>query len=255
MTDPRLPSFLIIGARRAGTTSLYDYLTQHPRVARAKRKELHFFDREYHRGIGWYRSQFPWWLRFRRNVITGEATPYYLFHPEVPARVRATLPDARFIVLLRNPVDRAFSHYQTARRREYETLSFEDAIDAEPGRLEGEAEKLKDPKQESFAHSNLSYVSRGIYADQLAAWRSCFGPERFLIVKSEEMYAEPAETVRQTFGFLGLEPFELNSYPHHNNSRHGQHMDERTRARLIDLYRPHNERLYALIDRDLGWDR
>jgi hypothetical protein len=61
--------------------------------------------------------------------------------------------------------------------------------------------------------------------------------------------------VRQTFGFLGLEPFELNSYPHHNNSRHGQHMDERTRARLIDLYRPHNERLYALIDRDLGWDR
>src|SRR5688572_4751100 len=106
----RLPSFLIIGVQRGGTTSLYDYLVQHPRIAPAKRKEVHYFDIRYPNGPAWYRKQFSWWLNVRRNVMTGEASPYYIFHPAVPDRVRETVPDAKLIVLLREPVARALSH-------------------------------------------------------------------------------------------------------------------------------------------------
>jgi hypothetical protein len=253
--DPRLPSFLIIGARRAGTTSLYDYLTHHPHIAAAKKKELHFFDREYPRGIGWYRSQFPWWLRVRKAVRTGEATPYYLFHPAVPDRVKATLPDAKFIVLLRNPVDRAFSHYQGVARRGWETLSFEDAIAAEPNRLAGEAEKLAHPNYMSFAHTNLSYVSRGMYADQLIEWTARFGWDRFLIIRSEDMYADPAKIHTQTLEFLELDPIALRTYAHRNVGRWKEQIRPETRRRLQEFYRPHNQRLYELIGRDMGWER
>ncbi len=105
----RLPDFIILGAQRAGTSSLYYYLSQHPQILPAVRKELHFFDDHYRRGLGWYRSQFP--TRGARGTITGEATPYYLSHPHAPARIQRLLPQARLIVLLRNPVERAISHY------------------------------------------------------------------------------------------------------------------------------------------------
>ena len=251
---PRLPDFLIIGARRAGTTSLYDYITQHPSVTAAKRKEVHFFDREYPRGIRWYKAQFPWWLHLRKTVRTGEATPYYLFHPAVPDRVLETLPDARFLVLLRDPVKRAFSHYQGVVRRGWETLSFEDAIAAEPERLAGEVEKLADPAYTSFAHTNFSYIARGIYADQIEAWTARFSRERFLIVRSEDMYDDPAKIHAQALEFLGLEAVPLAAYPRRNVGHWSDEMRPETRRRLRDFYRPHNQRLYELIGRDMGWE-
>ncbi|HEV2894458.1 MAG TPA: sulfotransferase, partial [Actinomycetota bacterium] len=145
-----LPDYLIIGAQRAGTTSLHRYLIQHPGVRTTLRtKGVHFFDTAYGRGMSWYASRFPtkltaWYVARRHGVElrTGEASPYYLFHPHVPARVAEHLPQVRLIALLRDPVGRAYSHYQHEVARGFETLSFEEAIEAEPARLAGETQRM-----------------------------------------------------------------------------------------------------------------
>src|SRR5439155_3447898 len=145
-----LPDYLIIGAQRAGTTSLYLYLTQHPCVAPVViGKGVHYFDVDFAKGPGWYRGHFPVAARRYlsrvgrdRPLITGEGSPYYLFHPLVPERVAALLPEARLIALLRDPVERAYSHYQHFVERGIETLTFEQALEAEPERLKGEVERL-----------------------------------------------------------------------------------------------------------------
>ena len=173
-----LPNFLIIGVSRSGTTSLYNYLTQHPSVAPALIKEVYFFDRSYKRGLAWYRSFFPTVLEKyysttvkKKEFITGEATPCYIFHPHVPRRVFKTIPGIKLIVLLRNPVDRAYSFYHHNLRRGLESLSFEEAIESEVKRLRGELEKMMDDENYfSFNRQYYSYLSRGIYVDQLKNW-------------------------------------------------------------------------------------
>src|SRR5436189_26280 len=128
-----LPDFLILGAQKAGTTALYAYLRWHPQVTGPSFKEVSFFDRHYARGERWYRAHLP----VRRRAVVGEASPSYLFHPLAPERVARMLPEARLIALLRNPVDRAFSHYQHEVALGREQLSFEDALAgefAEPNR-------------------------------------------------------------------------------------------------------------------------
>lgn len=250
-----VPHFLIIGVQRGGTTSLYDYLTQHPKIAAAKRKEVHYFDLNYMKGPAWYRAQFPWWRRVRPGTITGEASPYYVFHPAVRDRVKEALPAARLILLVRDPVDRAYSHYHLALRRKHEELPFAEAVQAEPSRLEGEAEKLLDPAYESFAYQHHTYVSRGHYAVQLRHWLEVFEASQIRVIGSEEFFADPAATLATTFDFLGVKPFELESFPHRNLGGYSDDMDPSTKAKLIEHYRPHNEALYELIGRDLGWSR
>ncbi|MEJ2557594.1 MAG: sulfotransferase domain-containing protein, partial [Anaerolineae bacterium] len=113
-----LPDFLIIGAQKCGTDSLFRYLGGHPCIKLASSKEAHYFDLKFDKGINWYRSHFPLIpykysvKRLRKqDLITGEATPYYLFHPHAPGRAAAIVPHVKLIVLLRNPADRAYSHY------------------------------------------------------------------------------------------------------------------------------------------------
>ncbi|HXS47682.1 MAG TPA: sulfotransferase domain-containing protein, partial [Solirubrobacterales bacterium] len=172
-----LPDFLIIGAQKGGTTSLHAYLSEHRRVSPSSTKEVHFFDHAYDRGLGWYRAHFQRSAKAPLS-LSGEATPYYLFHPLVPARVAETLPESRLIVILRDPVDRAFSHHNHELALGFEDLPFEEAIEREPERLEGEQERiLEDPGYRSFAHQHHSYVSRGRYAEQLERWLAHVPPE------------------------------------------------------------------------------
>jgi hypothetical protein len=210
----RLPDWLIIGAQKAGTTSLYDYIVRHPDVRGAVRKEVHFFDNAFHRGALWYRSFFPLEREVSRHQATtgrrlqsGEATPYYLFHPLVPRRVARVVPSVRLIVLLRNPVNRAFSHYTHEKVRGHEPLSFEEAIAAEPGRIHGE-EKRMVLKQTSRSrkHQVFSYVARGFYAQQLRRWMEYFPDDQILVLGSERFYADPQATMAEVFAFLGLQP-------------------------------------------------
>jgi Sulfotransferase domain len=256
-----LPDYLIIGAQRAGTTSLHRYLVQHPGVRTMLRtKGVHFFDTNYGRGMAWYASRFPtklyaWYVARRHGIElrTGEASPYYLFHPHVPHRVAEHLPRVRLIALLRDPVQRAYSHYQHEVARGFETLSFEDAIEAEPARLAGETDRmLAEPLYNSFHHQHHSYLARGGYADQLAAWRSLFGDGQLLVLSSERFFREPERTFRRVLDFLGLPAFTPDAYEQHNAHDYRQ-MGAEVRERLVEHYREPNRRLYESLGEDFGW--
>lgn len=256
-----LPDFLIIGTQRGGTTSLYNYLVTHPAVGRALTKEVRFFDLNHERGAGWYRAQFPsagrrdaLKRRTGMDMVVGEASPDYLFHPHAPARVARLLPRAKLVVLLRNPVDRAYSHYWHQVKRGFETLAFEDAIAREPERLAGERRKLEaDEHSTSFAYHHHSYLARGIYVDQLETWMSLFPVEQFLILRSEDFYERPADVMDEVLRFLNLRPWHLSDYPTYNKMSSGS-MDPSTREELLRYFDPHNERLYRFLGRDFGWD-
>ena len=260
-----LPDFLILGAMKAGTTSLYRYLAAHPDFARRRRKEeVHFFDKRWARGAAWYASFFPsrvdrWLAALRgRRVFSGETSPYYLFHPRVPARVEAVLPRARLVALLRDPVARAWSHHQHNVRKGYEALGFEDALAREPERLRGEDERLlADASRFSLAHRRFSYFARGIYADQIERWLGV-GRDRLLVLRSEDFFADPAAAVSRVTDFLGLPARDPASYVReftpHNPGRYAA-LDATTEARLRDAYAPHNERLAALLGPEFAWKR
>jgi hypothetical protein len=256
-----LPGFLIIGTQRGGTTSLYKYLMQHPNLAHALTKELRFFDVNYHRGLGWYRSRFPSrryrdMVRHRRGIdlIVGEASPDYLFYPHAPARVARDLPDVKLIVLLRNPVDRAFSHYWHQFKRGHETLSFAEAVEAEPRRLEGELERIvADPGYSSYEWHHHSYVTRGRYQGQLARWMDLFPRDRFLIERSEDFFQDPKGVFGRVLEFLELPHHDLTDYETFNAFSSGR-MDPDLRARLVEDLRPDNRRLYEELGQDFGWD-
>jgi len=244
----RLPDFLIIGGQRCGTTSLYRYLAAHPQVRPATGKELQFFSLHYGRGERWYRAHFP---TTPPGVRSFEASPYYLFHPSVPARVAATLPEARFVALLRDPVERAYSHYLHTRSYGAEPLSFADALDAEEERL---ARALRSGPETAAAHHalrNHSYLARGRYAEQLDRWFAVLPRERLYVVRSEELAADPAGTYAGILRFLELPPFTPAAF-----ARHTRRVDvgpsqltPELRARLRAYFAPHNARLADL----LGW--
>jgi hypothetical protein len=262
-----LPSYLIIGAQRAGTTSLYDYLCRHPDVAgptAAKTdipwaKELHFFDDKFWLGVDWYRSFFP--LAATRAVIrrrggdllAGEASPSYLFHPAVPERVAVTVPNVRLIALLRDPIERAYSHYQLMVRTGREKLSFEEAVAAEDDRLAAEEERMRaDPQYSSANYRHYAYLTRGLYADQLERWLAYFSREQLLVVRAEDFRAKPGEVYAEIIAFLGLRPWQPDEFPPRNRASYAP-IDPALRARLEERFAEPNARLARLLDRDFGW--
>jgi len=255
-----MPDFLVIGAARSGTTSLYRYLLDHPAIGAASRKEIQYFSMYYWRGIEWYRAHFPTTMhkmivnRWRGVPFrTGEASPYYLFHPLAPARIADLLPEIKLLVVLRNPIDRAFSHYQHEVALGVENLSFEEAIEQEPQRLEGEVERIvSDPMYPGFRYQHFSYVSRGIYHRQLERWFLLLPRESFLILGSERFFADPQAAYTAVLSFLGLPPARLAEFPRHNPSKPSS-LNEPTREKLGDYFASHNERLYRLLGEDFDW--
>lgn len=250
-----VPDFIIIGAQKAGTTSLFGYLSEHPNIAPALAKEVHYFDYNYGRGEGWYRAHFPTvWSRWRGEFrLTGEASPYYLFYPHAAWRAHQLAPRAKLLVLLRNPVERAYSHYHHQVRFGVEPLTFEQAIEQEPARLVGEYEEiLADPEYYSFNYQNYSYLARGMYANQLSQWFKYFPREQFLILPSEPFYANPGETFARVLDFLKLPHWKPEQYRADNSGSY-EPMHPDTRAYLVDFFAPHNERLYDQLSMNFDW--
>jgi hypothetical protein len=238
------PDFIIIGTQRGGTTSLFRYLVVHREIGQASRKEVHYFDRYYENGMDWYLAHFPERGEYR---LVGEASPYYVFHPEVPKRILAAVPQAKFILLLRNPVDRAYSQYQMKVERGLETLSFEEAIEREPERLA----TTDDPLDPAWRHH--SYLARGVYVDQIKRWFEYFPHDQFLIIESEEYFADPVQILHQTHAFLGVGSHSPVISKIHHQADYVE-MDPITRRRLVDYFAPHNHQLYDLLGRDFGWE-
>ena len=259
-----LPDFLIIGTKRGGTTSLWRYLLQHPLVPPLfpawNTKTSHYFEENWVRGEAWYRSHFP--TRRRRAALerrhgappkVGEAAPLYMFHPLVAGRVRALMPGVRLIVLLRDPVERAFSHWKERRGEGVEPLTFADALAAEPERTAGERERLiADGGYVSTAYDWYAYRERGRYLEHLEPWLAAFDREQLLFLPSETLYREPAATYARVLDFVGLPPYRLPAYETFND-RPSSGMDEAVRAELTAHYRPHNAALAGRLGLDLDW--
>ena len=253
-----LPDFVIIGAQKSGTTSLYHLLTDHSHVEPAAFKEVHFFDLLYEEGVEWYRQCFlPPRQKDGRKTITGEGTPGYLFRPFVPERMARVIPQARLIALLRNPVDRAYSEYQHRVRTGQETRSFEGAIEAEEmGLLENEhTGSLDHVRTEHLAGNTYldQYLSRGLYVDHLERWSRFFDEEQMLVLKSEDFFERPRETLKLVLSFLDLPDWEPEAWKLRKKGVYEQGMDTTTRRRLEVFFEPHNRRLYAYLDREFGW--
>jgi len=242
--DLRLwPDFIIIGAQRAGTTSLYNWLVDHPRVV-ARVKEVHYFDVKYGASERWYRANFP--LR-RGDRMTGEASPYMLFHPLVPERVARDLPPTtRFIVLLRDPVQRAISAYWFNRQMNWDKKSFRVAMETEVERLAGHEERVRNGER-SLNHQLFSYAARGHYAEQLRRWFSHIDRERLLIVKSEDLFSSPV-AADEILTWLGLSPFDR-PFPQTNMAVRPEDGDADIVAGLERHLEPHNEGLEKLLGR------
>jgi hypothetical protein len=191
-----LPQFLILGAQRSGTTTLYKWIMQHPQILPGTEKEIHFFDRNFQNGVSWYRLHFPTRRKLGSDRITGEATPYYLFHPRAPERIRRVLPDVKMIALLRNPVERAVSHYFHEVHVGREDQPIEEALRIEESRLQPELEKMqKDESYFSEIHHRKSYKTRGLYAEQLKRYFDLFERRQLLVLSSEEYFADPAKAL------------------------------------------------------------
>jgi len=246
------PDFLIVGAQRSGTTSLYHYLAKHPAVAPPVRKEIQYFSLNYPRGEAWYRTHFPVASRGR---VTFEATPYYLFHPAAARRAADTVPDAKVIALLRDPVTRAFSQWQHNASRGFDPLGFEAALDAEEGRLAGEEERLEaDAGYRSDRHRLWSYTARGEYARLLERWLAHYPISQILVLRSEDLYDQPEQTYGQVLAFLGLPPIQLDAYPRYTRGTSTTKMSDAARQRLTTHFGPHNERLAALLGERVWWE-
>src|SRR5262249_50242253 len=209
-----------------------------PQLTGPSFKEVSFFDRHYARGERWYRAHMP----VRRSGIVGEASPSYLFHPLAPERVARMLPDARLIALLRNPVDRAFSHYQHEVALGREQLTFDDALAQEDERMQGELERmLVDPTYFSHAWWNYTYAARGRYEEQLERWFAAFPREQLLVHLTDDLAAATAGTYRRTLDFLGVDERELDSYPRIFEREYGD-MEAGTRAGLQQEFVEPNRR-------------
>jgi hypothetical protein len=227
-----LPDFVVIGGKKCGTTFFYHLLTQHPHVEPAASKELHYFDALFdEETVEWYRRCFPVpkWENGRRT-ITGEATPY-IASRHAPERMAKVVPRARLISLLRNPIDRAYSDYQQVVRKGREPRTFEEAVEDETS----------------------EYLSRSVYVDQLLRWSEFFPREQMLVLKSEDFFERPTETLSRVLDFLDLPGWQPEEAEVRNRGTYTENMDPATRRRLKEYFEPHNRRLYEYLGADLGW--
>jgi Sulfotransferase domain len=257
------PSFVLAGAQRCGTTSLFRALQQHPAVfTPVYHKGVNYFDQNYGRGPDWYRAHFPLRsvaaMRTRgsgEEAVAFEASGYYMYHPHAPRRLGEDLPDVRAVVMLRDPVERAYSAYRHEFARGFETETFETALELEDERVQPEFERmLVDPAYQSFSHRHHSYRRRGEYAKQIQALMTHLQPDRLLVVDSHDFFAHPEQEFDRITAFLGLRPYVPARFDQWN-ARPGSQMSSQAQRFLTTALEPHDEALRELLGRRPSWRR
>jgi hypothetical protein len=248
----QLPSAVIIGAQKAGTTQVFAYLIKHPRLLPACSKEIDYFSRYADRSLEWYRSRFP--LRRQVAALKGhalEASPSYICTPSALHKMHAVLPNAKIIAVLRDPVSRAFSHYQHAKTRRLEPRSFELAVEEElqQNTLRAEFGQALRPDVPALR----GYVARGYYALQLELLLQLYPTERVLILDSADLFADTNTTCQRVFEFLEVESFDVQPGKVYNRGYYKETIDPLVAQRLRQHYRPHDELLQKLVGHPLGW--
>ena len=197
-----LPDFLIIGAQKAGTTSLFNYLCLHPRVIGSLPKEVMFFDSRFDNGERWYRRHFPTCRTLaRRRALCGEATPTYLYSATAARLAFEMVPQAKIIVLLREPAARAVSNYHHRVRAGRESRPIDEIFTPET------IQRWQAGK--SLGESETIFFERSHYARGLRVWSALYPREQILVLEAEALFADPQAVFDTTCRFLGLEPFPL----------------------------------------------
>jgi hypothetical protein len=245
-----LPNFLIIGAARSGTSTLYAYLRSHPDIylRESKRPEPHFFFKpsEYAKGLGYYEEK--WFPREGKWRAVGEASTSYLCGPDVPALIARDLPGVHLIAILRNPIDRAYSNYWHGVRSGIETLDFGTAVDQEAERTQAiEGTPLGELKP-------YSYIARGFYFAQLSNYLRFFDRDRLTILTFEQLREAPRALLDGLYRQLGVDPGHLPprlDLVENRSAPEGAKMDPSLRRRLADIYAEDVGRLGKLLDQDL----
>ncbi len=252
------PSFVILGAQRAGTTTLYRVLSEHPAVARPTvSKGIGYFDLRYDRGLRWYLGHFPLaWVARRRHgpqATTFESSGYYLFHPLAAERIARDLPGVKVVVMVREPVERAYSAHRHELARGFETEDFETAVMLEEERTAGEAERIvADPSYASFSHRHHSYLARSRYSEQIDRYLQHLGPDRVYVVDADVFFADPVGEFDRLRSWLGLpawQPAKVEQW----NARPRTPMPEALRARLERYFEPYDARLAEQMGRTPSW--
>jgi hypothetical protein len=256
-----LPGFLVVGAQRGGTTSMYRTLSQHPAVLKAVlHKGVHYFDTGYDHTMAWYQGHFP--LRAKAALarratgeqpLTFESSPYYMFHPLAAQRISADLPGIKLLVLVRDPVERAYSAHAHELARGFETEPFERALELEDERLAGQAERIvSEPGYQSHSHQHHAYLTRGRYAEQIERLDKLFGPERVHVVDSGRFFADPEPVYDGVLQFLGLRQRGYPVFERHN-ARARSAMPETLRSTLNEHFLPWDERLADRLGQPPSW--
>jgi hypothetical protein len=247
-----LPTVVIVGVKRAGTRRLYSNLLKHPRCFPAVEKEIDYFSEHPERSIAWYRSRFPLRRRvLRRGGQVLEVSPSYLPNPSALRRMKEVLPRTRIIVLLRDPVLRAFAHYEHQRTRFVESRGFEEAV----------AQELRNdafPAQPGVAlaadaKSMLGYVSRGYYALQLELLLKVYTRNRVLVIDSASLADDMSAVCERVFDFMGLDSFDVEAGKTSKRDVYQQKIDLRLADRLREHYRPYDEMLEEMLGRSFSW--
>ncbi|CUH42203.1 sulfotransferase domain-containing protein [Ruegeria atlantica] len=253
------PSFIVIGAHKAGTTSFYKNLTTHPQIWPAWTKEVHYFDQPKRRSLNWYTAHFPTERELADiGGITGEASPSYCLFPHLPKMIHQCLPKCKFIMLLRNPVDRAYSAHQYNVRGGMTDISFEDWIERDFTRL---ADRVIDRDLFSeFLSADRSLedvplaLLRGVYVEQLNFWHAVVPKDQLLLLNSADYFADSAAVLRSvSTDFLNLDDHQFEYRKTRTEARSYSKVDEAAAQRLEEFYRPYNAKLTNYLGRDFGW--
>lgn len=245
----RYPDFVIAGVQKGGTTSLYQYLIQHPQIDSALKKEIHYFDNNYQLGEKWYSAHFN---KQQNNNLTGESSPYYMFHPEVPTRMAQLLPKVKIIMLLREPIARAHSHFQYMLKKGIEKeQSFDKAIQRELKFISDSSSLI--PEVHPHQHQHFSYLSRGKYLEQINNWLKYYKKDQLLLLKSEDLFENPKEVLNQTYKFLGIDPYIPGDLSTKNKGEKKSNKLD-TSLDLKAYFEPHNLQLRETFGNHLMWD-
>lgn len=245
------PDFLIIGTAKSGTTSLYQYMVQHPQILPALTKEVGFFDipRMYNNGMDWYLSHFPQ-VSEHENILTGEATPGYFNRANVPEKIYKYLPNIKLILILRNPVERTVSSYYHSVKDNGELRSLEEAINREIQMIQG----MSDPSEIMKTKFKFEprYLVWSLYYYFLKKWLEVFPKEQFLILNSNDFYSNPVQVMAQVFDFLELPNYELPDYHVYTQGSYTK-IDNKLHNRLGDFFKPHNQKLEDYLGIKMNW--
>jgi len=244
------PDFIIIGVMKGGTTSLYDYLNQHPDVQMSREKEVNYFSMYYYRSKLFYKSFFSY---KSENKMAGEASPFYFFHPQVPVRIKRDLPQAKIILILRDPVLRAYSQYNHIKGVD-SAANFDEAIQLENKRVTKEMEKkaATEPYYANQSYLSFSYFSKGLYFKQLSNWLKHYKKEELLILKSEDLFENPKKELKKMYQYLGLkEVYPSDLAP--KNQRFYKGLSEKDYLRYKEFFKEDAEQLKALLGNHFTW--